>query len=353
VEPVAVLGGSNLGYCYAADLATRGVDVTLWVRDRRGHQPVLDGRRLTLTGVDGTADVRVAATTDLDAALRCDLLIVGLPANDLPELAGVLRHRLEPRHVVVLTPGNGGAVTLHAAAPEATVAETAHPLFGARRSGPDTVDMVARAVELPTGSLPTDRALEVCQRLDEVAGRAVFTPARSVLDAALNNPNPIFHTVPCVLNIGYLQGVESFHLYRDGMSRGVLSALYAADEERIALRKACGYGAPHYPQWTILEPDPSSDERALFEVETFRMASRSPEYHGPHTLDHRFIHEDTLNLVLWTDLARVAGVDTPVMDAVVAMVGAASGRDYLRVGRTLVRVGLPDTTLEAVLAAVA
>ena len=350
---VGILGGSNLGYAYAADLARRGTPTTLWVRSPAHHAGVLKSGRLELTGVNGDHAVEVEATTDLDTVLRHDLLIVGVPSWGYPALAEILTGRLEPRHDVVLTPGNAGSVQLSAAAGEAVVGETAHPLFGARRSGEVRVDVVARAVELPTGALPASRAPEVAGRLNEAVGEPIFVPTATVLDAALNNPNPIFHTVPCLLNVGYLEGVATFHLYRDGMSKGVHEALYAADEERILLRETLGYGPPHYPQWTILEPDPGRGERVLFEVETFRTASRSPEYHGPHDLDHRFIDEDTANLVLWVELARLAGVATPVMDGVVALVGAAAGRNYLAEGRTLRRVGLPDDSLNAVLAAVA
>lgn len=351
---VGVLGGSNLGYAYAADLARRGAEVTLWVRSPENHHALLGGEPLRLSGVMGEHELQVEATEQLERALRHPLLVVGVPSWGYPDLADALRGRLRADQALLLTPGNGGAVELLDGVAPAAVAETAHPVFGARRVGPNGVELVARAVRLPTGALPASRVGEVVTACNELLGQDLFVPAASVLDAALNNPNPIFHTVPCVLNIGYLEGEPSFHLYRDGMSAGVLAALYAADAERIALREALGYGPPHYPQWTILEPGSGpSDEPALFEVETFRLAASSPEYHGPHSLDHRFIDEDTANLVLWVQLARLAGVATPVMDGVVALVGAAARRDYHAQGRSLERVGLPTHSVAAVLDAVA
>ena len=348
---IAVLGGSNLGYCYAADLAQRGVDVTLWVRSVGHHEALLSGSPLRLSGVAGEHETRPEVTTDLDRALRHDLLLAGLPTWTYPELAATLGPRLEPRHVLVLTPGNAGSALFARAAPRATVAETAHPLYGARRSGPASVAMVAHASELPTGVLPVSRTREVVDLLNTSVD-GVFVPARSVLDAALNNPNPIFHAVPCLLNVGWIEGAPEFHLYRDGMSPSVLRALYAVDRERVDLRERLGYGAPHYPQWTILEPDREPGAPHLFEPTTFMLAARSREYHGPHTLEHRFIAEDTSNLVLWVELARLAGVPAPLMEAVVGLFGAAASRDWWVEGRTLESAGLPSTSIEDVLAAV-
>ena len=124
--------------------------------------------------------------------------------------------------------------------------------------------------------------------------------------------------------------------------------------ERLAQRDALGYDAPHYPQWTILEPDRADElgpQEHLFELETFRNASTSPAYHGPHELSHRFIDEDTANLVLWSELARMASVPVPVIDGVIALTGAAAGVDYRSSGRTAASLGLPTSSTDALVAA--
>ncbi len=53
----------------------------------------------------------------------------------------------------------------------------------------------------------------------------------------------------------------------------------------------------------------------------------------------------------WVDLARLAGVPTPVMDSVVDIVSAATGINYRSVGRTLESLGLAHKSLASVLAA--
>ncbi len=95
--------------------------------------------------------------------------------------------------MVLLAPGNGGSVAFCRAGPEAAIGETAHPMFGARRIGADRVEMVARAVELPTGVIPVARTAEVVDAWNRVVGEKIHVPATSVLNAALDNPNPRFH----------------------------------------------------------------------------------------------------------------------------------------------------------------
>jgi opine dehydrogenase len=62
---------------------------------------------------------------------------------------------------------------------------------------------------------------------------------------------------------------------------------------------------------------------------------------GPPSLDHRYLHEDVgWGLVPWSELGRSRGVAAPLMDALIALGGALTGRDYRTEGLTLERLGL-------------
>ena len=59
------------------------------------------------------------------------------------------------------------------------------------------------------------------------------------------------------------------------------------------------------------------------------------------TSDHRYIHEDVgWGLVQWLNLARVANVPTPTMEALTTLAGVVNGVDYYRDGLTLERMGI-------------
>jgi opine dehydrogenase len=62
---------------------------------------------------------------------------------------------------------------------------------------------------------------------------------------------------------------------------------------------------------------------------------------GPPTLDHRYLHEDVgWGLVPWSELGKSRDVPTPLMDALIALGGGLTGRDYRAEGLTLERLGV-------------
>jgi opine dehydrogenase len=61
----------------------------------------------------------------------------------------------------------------------------------------------------------------------------------------------------------------------------------------------------------------------------------------PSSLEHKFITEDVpTGLVPMSELGAAAGVPTPAIDALVAIVRSMTGKDFAAEGRTLERLGL-------------
>ena len=70
---------------------------------------------------------------------------------------------------------------------------------------------------------------------------------------------------------------------------------------------------------------------------------------APKTLHHRFLTEDTpYSMVPMAALGRLAGVPTPIMDALIALLGELLGEDYAVTGQTAERMGLAGMTPEAI-----
>ena len=62
---------------------------------------------------------------------------------------------------------------------------------------------------------------------------------------------------------------------------------------------------------------------------------------GPNSLDGRYLVEDApYALVAMSEFGRIAGVKTPLMDAVVTMTSALRAEDYAETGRTAERMGI-------------
>ena len=75
----------------------------------------------------------------------------------------------------------------------------------------------------------------------------------------------------------------------------------------------------------------------------------TPEAVSYTHLHHRFLTEDTpYSMVPMAALGRLAGVPTPIMDALIALLGELLGEDYAVTGQTAERMGLAGMTPEAI-----
>jgi opine dehydrogenase len=110
----------------------------------------------------------------------------------------------------------------------------------------------------------------------------------------------------------------------------------ALDRERIALREALGYGAPHYP----LADHYNNDQWMYGDAhKKLQKSGDWREHIDLHT--HRYVSEDTeLGLAFLASVARWAGVDAPVAQGLLAITGGFLGRDLRAGERTLEALGL-------------
>jgi opine dehydrogenase len=215
-------------------------------------------------------------------------------------------------------------------------AETGTLPYLARKRGAREVSITVRAVRLPTGIYPgrqRDRALAVIAR----AYPAVH-PCGDVLSAALMNAGPIIHPPLMVLNAAPLQHFERWDIHAEGTQPAVRAVTDRLDHERIAVREALGYRAPHYPLADHYDNDQwmyGDAHKLLVESGDWR------EHIDLHR--HRYITEDTeLGLAFLASVARWAGVDAPIAHGLLAVAGGFLGRDLRTGARTLEGLGLVD-----------
>ncbi len=342
---IAILGGGHGAYAAAADLAAAGHEVVLWRRDEAALEPVLDTGRIVLKDAAGAREVRLAgATADIGVAVAgAELVAVVVPATAQDDIARGLAPHLRAGQVVFLPPGTFGsyamAQTVRAAGNRAEVAwaETGTLPYLARKHGPREVNVSARAVRLPTGVWPgraAERAIEVIRR----AWPSVH-PCGDALSGALMNAGPVIHPPLIVMNAAPLQHFERWDIHAEGTQPAVRAVTDRLDQERIAVREALGYAAPHYPL-----ADHYDNSRWMY-GDAHRQLVKSGDWREHIELHtHRYVAEDTvLGLAFLASAARHAGVDAPVAHGLLAVVGAFLGRDLRHGPRTLEALGLASS----------
>jgi len=339
---IAVLGGGHGCYAAAADLSEAGHEVRLWRRDAAALGPVVESGTIALIDERGRRDVGIAmATGDIGAALAgAELVVVPSPAIAQDDIARAMAPHLASGQVVFLPPGTFGSFVMariaRAAGSRAEVmwAETGTLPYLARKPGPREVRVTIRAVRLPTGVYPARRADEALA----VIGRA-YPSAHGCGDAlsgALMNAGPVIHPPLMVMNAAPLQHFERWDIHAEGTQPAVRAVTDRLDLERIAVREALGYAAPHYPL-----ADHYTSDRWMYGDAHKRLVDSGDwrEHIDLHT--HRYVTEDTaLGLAFLASAARWCGVDAPIAHGLLAVTGGFLGRDLRGGPRTLEALGL-------------
>ncbi len=348
---VAVLGGGHGSYAAAASLAEQGHAVRLWRRDAAGRGELAGRGALTIRDHRGEREVplgsgpgRIAVADDLEEAVRgAEVVVVPLPAHTHEDLAPRLAPLLEDGQVVFLPPGTLGSYLFAAAqreagnASEVAFAETGTLPYLARKHGPATIVVSAYATRLPTGFLPARLSGVAFETLRQLYPS--IEPVEDVLSGALMNAGPIIHPPLILMNAGPLEHFEAWDIHNEGTQPSIRRVTTALDEERIAVREALGYRAPHFPLADHYAHD--GDEWMYGRAAHERLTASGDWREKIDLREHRYMVEDTrLGLALLVSAGRWAGVDTPIAAGLLALASAVTGRDLYAEGRTLENLGL-------------
>ena len=339
---IAVLGGGHGCYAAAADLAEAGHEVRLWRRDGAALAPVVEAGGIVLVDERGRREVAIAmATADLGAALAgAELIVVPSPAIAQADIARAMAPHLRSGQVVFLPPGTFGSVVMarivraQGSRAEVAWAETGTLPYLARKLGTREVRVTIRAVRLPTGVYPARRAEEALA----VIGRAYPSVhgCGDALSGALMNAGPVIHPPLMVMNAAPLQHFDRWDIHAEGTQPAVRDVTDRLDLERIAVREALGYAAPHYPL-----ADHYANDRWMYGDAHKKLVDSGDwrEHIDLHT--HRYVTEDTeLGLAFLASVARWCGVDAPIAHGLLAVTGGFLGRDLRQGPRTLEALGL-------------
>src|SRR5690606_37731191 len=220
-------------------------------------------------------------------------------------------------------------------------AETGTLPWLARNAGPAETRISVRATRLPTGVLPAEDSARALAVIAEAF--PAVEPIEDALSGALMNAGPIIHPPLIIMNAGPLQHFERWDIHNEGTQQAIRSVTDALDAERIAIRQALGYRAPHFPladHYDDSRPEwmyGNSSHEKLTDSGDWR------EHIDLHT--HRYMREDVqLGLAFLVSVGEWAGVQVPVASGLLALGSAIVGEDFRKTGRTLANLGLGNVS---------
>ena len=356
---VAVLGGGNGGHAVAAELALAGFRVNLFELPQfaSNFERVLRTKEVRTEGISGENVAKLnMATLEIQQAISdAEVVFVITPAFGHKGMAEASAPFVQDGQIFVLMPGSGGSLEFVRIFRQRRVkravilAESATLPYGARLKGPGHVSLFINALVLPTGVFPSQRASEVIPKLKRFY--PVITPAKDVLEAAINNPNPIVHPVATLLSATRIEHSKGeFYLYAEGMTPAVARAFESLNEERLAICKTMGYKLHH---WNNLEFEDynlgETEEECRYRILNTSMDScfgkdgiyAGIKMKGPEHLKDRYVTEDVpYGMVLISTLGDLLEIPTPTHDAVIQLASVINRTDYRKTGRGIKELGL-------------
>ena len=358
-DVVAVLGGGNGGHAVAANLSLAGFKVNFFELPRfaESFEKVLRTREIRIEGVsiDGTAKLNLA-TIDIQQAIKdVEIIFVITPALGHKVMAEVCAPFVQDGQVVVLMPGSGGSLEFanifrqKKVKREITFAESCTLPYGVRLKKPGHVSVLINAVILPVGVFPSKKTNDVIPKLKQFY--PVITPTKDVLEAAINNPNPIVHPVATLLSATRIEHSKGeFYLYSEGMTPAVARTFESLNAERLSICKALGYKLYH---WDHLEFKNynlgETEEECRYRILNTSMDAAfgkdgiyaGIKMKGPEHLKDRYVTEDVpYGMVLISTLGDLIGVATPTHDAVIQLASVINRTNYSKTGRGVKDLGL-------------
>jgi opine dehydrogenase len=337
-----VIGGGNGAYAAAADLTEKGHELRFW---RRNAELLRASGTITLKDADGERPITIASVSpDIGQAIRgAELIFLPDPAFTQSDNAKRIAPHLADGQVVFLAPGTFGSwIMAQSVKTDVAFAETGTLPWLTRKHGPTTTAITARATRLPTGVFPARKsewALAVIRKVFPVE------PVEDALSGALMNAGPIIHPPLILMNAGPLEHFERWDIHKEGTQPAIRRVTDALDAERVAVRDALGYRAPHFP---LADHYRTDGDEWMYGRRVHKKLTDSKDWRERILLtEHRYMREDVeYGLAFLVSVCEWAGVPCPVARGLLALGSAVVGRDLRREGRTLERLGLEKLSRE-------
>jgi len=354
--PVAVLGGGNGAHMMAADLTDRGYRVHMYEHPNfeEGFQTTLERGAIEVEGIGPCGTIAIDRVS-MDMARTLDgvqwIHVVTTARGHELFFEEMLPH-LREGHKVVLWAGDFGSLRLRSMLADRgdargiTIIEGSTIPYGARLQGPGKVALLLVAPRVMVASIPSADLLGVMDEFREMLPCVI--EGQNVLAAAFNNPNPIVHPPGSLLNTGRIEySGGDFYMYGEGITAAVARVVREVYEESRRVARALGFDMIQY------EDRDFTTKTSIMGVEfvaPFDTDGVIASIIGPTSLRDRYITEDLpFGLVPRSELGRLAGVPTPVIDGIVYIGSIVCEEDYWKTGRTLERLGLNGLSADEIM----
>ena len=347
----SVIGAGASGTLMSIILKTKGYTVNLMDKDSDKVAQLKGCPVLKATGkTEAEANPDMITDNTAEAIKGTDIIMVCTTTDAHADVAAAIADTITADQIVILNPGHvGGVLNFKTALKNAgckvdpIVCEASDMMFACRTMEIGHTFHSGVKAKVKLASIPSENAVKVAELLKDVF--PCYVPCESVLITGLSGGSGMLHSIPCVMNMNKIELKQNFDYYIEGLTPGVCRIIEKADAERIAVTKALGLEIeallPHLKDVYHLEPDNLYD--AIQSCEPYKGIK------SPMNTNHRFMQEDTLcDLVPTASIGKMLGVPTPTIDMIIELESIMLGKDFVKEGRTVEKLGLAGKTKEEI-----
>lgn len=353
IEEIAVLGGGNGSLTMAGDMSLAGYNIRMWTAFPKEFETLYKTKTVKLKGLGRQGDAKInLVTRDLGEAINgVQVICCPTPAFAQSDIAKILGPHLEDGQILFLSPGSLGSFLCgkifkeNGCWKDIAIAEPGTLPYLTRKVNADEVLVSGHAVKLPVGVFPAKKTYYAISALQELF--PAIHAVENALSIALLNVGPIIHSVLMLLNTGPIEHFESWDIHNEGTTKSVKKLILAHDQERIAIREALGFTSHHYP--FADHYDENSDNEWMYGRKGHINLVKSESWRETLTFDYRYIKEDVkCNLALLCSIGDLCGVETPIADSLLRLIGVIADEDFEKTGRTLDNFGLSGKGIDEI-----
>lgn len=349
---ISIVGAGNGGQAIAAYLSMQGCDVSVCDTDSTKIEKLKGLAYIRLQGkIEGIGKVSCFTTEAGEIIPEADIVMITTTANAHQAVAKSIAPFVKNGQIIILNPGRTcGALVFKQALKEAGcnkryyLGEAQTLVYACRLINDGLVNIIGVKDEVLLSALPASDTKHILRTINKYY--PCFIEADNVLRTSLENIGAIFHPCVCLFNAATIERQNEFYFYRD-MTEQVARFIEKFDKERISVGKAYGIDLLNVREWIKFAYNDTVGETLCERMKN------NPAYFdikAPGTIFTRQLTEDIPTGVLpIMELGKIAGVKTPLLEAMVNVIENLLELDMHTNGRSIRNLGLENKTKDEII----
>lgn len=346
---ITVLGSGNGAVAAAAHMTQKGHLVTMSNRRASSLEELKKDSRVKIVGnalKNETVQINKIENNVSDAITDADVIIICVPSVGHEYYANEIAKVLSDKQIVMLNPGHVGG-SLHFVnylrkagyTKKINLCETNTLTYVTRMVDSHTIGIHNVVEKAYLASIPANN--DDIKKILELYPLLQYKP--NVLYTAMADLNAVMHPPAMLLNAALIERTKGdFTIYNEGTTPAVATLISGLDEERIKISEALGIEIDSFIHmfyhWGFTTKE-AYDKNSIYLA--LKQSEPNKNIKSPSSLEDRYITEDVGNgLVPMSLIAKIANVETPIIDSFIELCGKINGVNYMTEGLTLEKLGI-------------